>query len=187
MTIHRFSLYPLKIQSSPPEVEIQGTLSRHHNQIMIGYEIAGDIASLMIPPLSKLPTRQHDLWQTTCFEFFIAVKGQSQYWEFNLAPSTHWNVYHFDDYRQGMCPEITFTRLPFVVHQFANSFQLILSVDLSQIISGDQAIEMAIATVLKSKDGQLTYWALHHPGHTADFHHRDGFMIKLPCILNKAL
>ncbi|MEO1404099.1 MAG: DOMON-like domain-containing protein [Cyanobacteria bacterium J06635_1] len=177
MTIHRFSLKPF--QNKSPNVAIQGTLSRHHNRLTISYEIAGGLAHLIIPPPADVPTRQDDLWQTTCLEFFIGPKHHTPYWEFNLSPSTHWNIYRFDSYRQGMRLESAISVLPFEVHQFANIFQLILSVDLSPIVATDQVLQMAIACVLQSTKGNLTYWALQHPGNEADFHNRQGFTIDL--------
>ncbi|MEM9163202.1 MAG: DOMON-like domain-containing protein [Cyanobacteria bacterium P01_F01_bin.4] len=179
MTIHRFSLTPFQSEHSIPNVEIQGTLSRHHNRLTISYEIAGEIDNWVIPPLADVPTRQTHLWQTTCLEFFLGPKGQSPYWEFNLSPSTDWNIYKFERYRQGMRPESAIAVLPFEVHRFANIFQLILSVDLSPLVAAEQGLEMGVASVLQSIEGDLTYWALHHPGDEADFHNREGFTIEL--------
>ncbi|MEM9906608.1 MAG: hypothetical protein AAF921_16445, partial [Cyanobacteria bacterium P01_D01_bin.44] len=99
--------------------------------------------------------------------------------EFNLSPSTHWNIYHFDSPRRGMRPESAFSALPFEMHQFSNIFQLILSIDLSPIVATDQVLEMAIASVLQSTQGDLSYWALQHPSSEADFHDRAGFTIEL--------
>ena len=36
-----------------------------------------------------------------------------------------------------------------------------------------------IAAVIKLAGGELTYWALTHPGPAADFHRRDSFVVEL--------
>jgi len=36
---------------------------------------------------------------------FFAEPGEERYWEINLAPNGHWNVYRLDRYRQGLRPE----------------------------------------------------------------------------------
>lgn len=178
MTIHRFSLKPFK--AGAPDVEIWGTLSRYRNRLTISYEILGDIASLAILTPAKAPTRQDNLWQTTCLELFIGTKNSSPYWEFNLSPSTHWNSYHFDSYRQGMKAEAAFSALPFERNQFEKTFQLIATIELDPIVTVNQSLEVGIAAVLQTKDGQLSYWALTHASAKADFHNRSSFIIKLP-------
>ena len=45
--------------------------------------------------------RQDNLWKHTCFEAFFARPDSEQYWELNVAPSGHWNLYQFDGYRSG--------------------------------------------------------------------------------------
>jgi hypothetical protein len=119
------------------------------------------------------------LWEDTCFEFFLGIKNSAQYWEFNLSPAGHWNVYRFDGYRQGMQEETAFENLPFNVQNQADGLALGLDVDLDKIISVQQAIEVAITTVIKDRDGEVTYWALTHRGVEADFHLRDSFIIEL--------
>src|SRR5262245_47150312 len=46
------------------------------------------------------------LWESTCFEAFLARAGSPEYWEVNLSPSGDWNVYRFDSERTGMRPEL---------------------------------------------------------------------------------
>ncbi|MHC5731039.1 MAG: DOMON-like domain-containing protein, partial [Nostoc sp.] len=112
-------------------------------------------------------------------EFFIGSKDSLRYWEFNLSPAGHWNVYRFDGYREGMQEETAFTILPFSVQNQADGLALALDVDLGKIVSENQAIEVGITTVIKDKDGEVTYWALTHRGAEADFHLRDSFIVEL--------
>ncbi|MBV1732472.1 MAG: hypothetical protein KUA38_09520, partial [Hydrogenophaga sp.] len=34
---------------------------------------------------------------------------------------------------------------------------------------------LGLSAILETRDGQLSYWALHHPAARPDFHHRAGF------------
>lgn len=178
MNQQTFSLQPFPT-SQPPNLQIEGNISRHENLLSITYMLLGDINEVEIAAPSDTPARKHELWEHTCFEFFLGVKNSPQYWEFNLSPAGHWNIYHFDDYRQGMVEEKTLTKLPFSVKQLSDGLTLVVDVDLNQIIPPEQTLEIAITTVIKSKDGKVTYWALTHPGAKADFHRRDSFIVEV--------
>ncbi|GET40715.1 DOMON-like domain-containing protein [Microseira wollei] len=128
---------------------------------------------------SNTPARQHQLWEETCFEFFLGIKNSPQYWEFNLSPAAQWNVYRFDGYRQGMQEELAFSTLPFRVDNQADSLTLCIDVDLDKIVAEEQLLDVAITTVIKHKNGEITYWALTHRGTEADFHLRESFIIEL--------
>jgi hypothetical protein len=40
-------------------------------------------------------------------------------------------------------------------------------------------LEVGVSAVLQSSSGELSYWAVAHPGSEPDFHHREGFCLKL--------
>jgi hypothetical protein len=171
-----FSLQPF-----PPlltDLEVIGTVARRANVLTLSYSLLGDLAAVDIAP-SAAPTRQGELWEATCFEFFLGMKNDKQYWEFNLSPAGHWNVYHFDDYRHGIREETAFTAMPFSVQVEPDALSIALKLNLGSMVSASQMLEMAIATVVKHQDGSLSYWALKHPGKEADFHRRESFMMKL--------
>lgn len=174
-----FCLQPFFLDSSPPNLKIVGSISRHANTLTISYEILGDLAQLVIPTSIDAPVRKHELWQETCLEFFLGSKDSPRYWEFNFSPAGHWNVYCFADYRQGMQEEIAFESLPFTVQKLENSLLLVLEINLAKIVQADQALEVGISAVIKTKDGEVTYWALTHPSLQADFHRRDSFVVQL--------
>ncbi len=174
-----FSLQPFPGTEILPNLNITGTIARNNNQLAINYQLLGDLKEVAIAPPSSTPMRKHELWQDTCFEFFLGIKDSQRYWEFNLSPAGHWNVYHFDGYRQGMQEETTLTRLPFSVEQQADSLAIALDMDLDKIILAEQAIVVSITTVIKHTNGEVTYWALTHRGVEADFHLRESFAIAL--------
>jgi hypothetical protein len=178
MSQQNFSLHAFPSAEFPP-VEITGNISRDHNQLTINYQLIGNLQEIVIAQPSDTPTRQHELWQDTCFEFFLGIKNSQRYWEFNLSPAGHWNIYRFDSYRQGMQEETAFNVLAFNVEHQLDSLVLSLNLDLGKIISPEQLIDVAITTVIKQKSGDINYLALVHKGKEADFHIRDSFIIEL--------
>ncbi len=54
-----------------------------------------------------------------------------------------------------------------------------MELNLDMIVPSERGLKVAISTVIKLKDGKVTYWALTHPGAQADFHHCDSFIIEL--------
>ncbi|MEH2044201.1 DOMON-like domain-containing protein [Nostoc sp.] len=179
MNKQTFSLQPFPSTESFPNLKITGNISRNANQLAICYNLGGDLKKIAIALPSNAPSRKHELWEDTCFEFFLGIKDSQRYWEFNLSPAGHWNIYRFDGYRQGMQEETAFEKLPFNVQNKADSLALALDVDLDKIVSAEQAIKIGITTVIKNIDGNVSYWALTHRGEKADFHLRDSFIVKL--------
>jgi hypothetical protein len=173
-----FTLQPFPCTQALFNLKITGNIARHENLLTISYTLLGDIRQVNIAP-PETPQRKNELWQDTCFEFFIGAKNSSSYWEFNLSPAEHWNIYRFDNYRQGMQEETAFTTLPFDVKHNSDSLDLTFDVKLDKIISIDQPIEVAITTVIKSISGDVSYWALSHKGAEPDFHLRESFILEI--------
>jgi hypothetical protein len=175
MSYQTFSLQPFPSNEGLPNLQITGKMSRHDNKLTISYILFGNIQEVQIPPPSDIPERKHELWKDTCFEFFLGVKDFPGYWEFNFSPAGHWNVYRFDEYRQGMKEETAFDVLPFTVEHQADSLTLVVNIDLDQIVSPKQVLDIGITAVIKYVDEKVTYWAITHSGTVADFHLRDTF------------
>jgi hypothetical protein len=185
--MNKFTLVPFTSEISLPQIELSGWIDRNEELLSIEYHLQGDLNLVTIDPLAIAPSRQPELWQDTCFEFFIGVPGDRNYWEFNLSPSGDWNVFQLDDYRLGLREEAAFSSLPFSVKRQANSLVLRLKFDLSKIISIDSLserlrqrdLEISVTTVIKSTQDEISYWALTHKGKEADFHLRDSFILKI--------
>jgi hypothetical protein len=174
-----FSLIPFP-DPAVPDLTIKGGLVRQNNLLKIHYALHGKIEDILLPSLSVNPTRQQMLWNATCFEFFIAIKGLPQYWEFNMSPSRDWNVYRMDAYRRiSFREETLIQQLPFEVQKDTNGFLLNMAIDLNPIIRLEQILEVGVAAVVQTKEGNETYWALVHPAPVADFHLRESFILAL--------
>ena len=174
-----FSLKPFSPASVPPNLKITGDMARRGDTLAIRYALRGRLAQIVIPAPAGVPARKNGLWEETCFEFFLAPRNSPGYWEFNLSPAGHWNVYGFENYRQGRQEETAFTSLPLSVQRRAGSLLLALEVDLARIVQTDQTLKVSVAAVIKLAGGGATYWALTHPGPEADFHRRDSFIVEL--------
>jgi hypothetical protein len=177
--IINFALQPFPTASKLPQIEINGRVNRKDQMLSIEYQLFGDMNAISIAPPASAPSRQFHLWEATCFEFFIGIPGDANYWEFNLSPSGNWAVFALDDYRQGLRDELAFTSLPFKVDRYPNYITLSLEFDLSELILAEQDLEMSVTTVVKSSQDELSYWAIAHSGKEADFHLRDSFAINL--------
>jgi len=147
--------------------------------LRLRYRIIGDMSRLRIAQLSS-PVRQDGLWKHTCFEAF--VKGPAEaYYEFNFSPSRQWAAYRFDGYRQAMA-QLNLSSPPAVhVESSPGSFALEAVVDLKGLGHSDPGSQkrLGLAAVIEQRSGSLSYWALHHPPGTADFHNPDGFVLAL--------
>ena len=174
-----FNLKPFNLSDSNSKINITGKIIRDRNKLNLEYLLQGDLSTVIIPSPANTPTRKHQLWQTTCFEFFLGIDHAPKYWEFNLSPTGDWNIYRFTDYRQGMQEEIAFTSLPFDSRQQANFFKINLEINLDLIIDLNTDLDIAISTVIKSSKEKISYWALTHPETKADFHNRDSFIIHI--------
>jgi hypothetical protein len=179
MNCRSFPLVPFPGRATPKEVKIAGAIGRHNSQLSITYVLLGPLSKLAVPLSSKVPSRRKSLWKETCFEFFIATGDSPHYWEFNLSPSGHWNVYRFLSYRQGMQEEPAFDSLPLALKERPHALELSLLVDLGRIIRAGQTLRVGVAAVIKTAGGRRSYWALTHHGPDPDFHLRDSFLIKI--------
>jgi hypothetical protein len=179
MTESACSLLPFPTPHTP-KISITGKISLQNNIIALQYSVAGKTEDVLFPSISSKPTRSDELWKSTCFEFFLAVKNQHQYWEFNMSPSGDWNVYHMDAYRRvNFKQEVSIQQLPFELQNVAGRFHLNMLLDLNSILQPDQILTVGMTAVIKTTDGGETYWALAHPASVADFHLRESFVIEL--------
>lgn len=179
MSSMSFSLKPFMSFNALRSLNISGTVERRANTLSLSYALLGPLPEVLIPVSADIPVRSDVLWEETCFEFFLGLKGSDDYWEFNLSPSRHWNVYRFSAPRQGMKEEPAFTSLPFKVVTTPGTLGLSLNVDLDKIVRERRSLQAGISAVIKAVNGRLTYWALTHPGPQPDFHRRESFIIEL--------
>ena len=177
MTEQLFALIPFDAPDIPA-ISISGKLSLQNHFLNLRYSLAGNTKSILLPPTSPLPRRKDELWKATCFEFFLAIRSQPGYWEFNMSPSGDWNVYWMDAYRRiGFREEQAIAELPFEFKTAVDGFFLDVALDLTSVIQHEEQFEMGITAIIQTKEGSETYWALAHPASYADFHLRESFTL----------
>ena len=156
------------------------------NALAFTYALKGDLMRLRIP-LPGTTRRADRLWQHTCFEAFVSVKGKTEYYEFNFAPSGEWAVYSFQRYRVGTPFEADKLAPRIAMRNTANRLDLdaIVPLDHLPAIPPHACLQLALCAVIEDEDGMLSYWALKHPPGKPDFHHPDAFALDLePCGVN---
>ncbi len=187
-----FVLQPFQSGDVPPEPITAGSASPGAGLVLNGrircrggalelcLHLGGDLASVVLPESSSRPERRDDLWRSTCFELFLAAEGQPVYREVNLSPAGHWNVYRFCSYRRGMETEPSLRVLPFAFRSVPGALELELAWPLPvDLRSSPSALEAGVCAVIEQHQGQLSYWAVTHPGTEADFHRRDALVLRL--------
>ncbi len=154
--------------------------SESDGTLAITYSIEGDLAELRVPP-PRTPVIAHGLWQHTCCECFIALKGKPGYHEFNFAPSSEWCAYAFAKYREGGALADATLNPGIAVRSLAKRLELDASIPLDRLtaIHPHASLALALSAVIEDKHGDLSYWALKHAPGKPDFHHPDSFVLEL--------
>ncbi|MFO8238895.1 MAG: DOMON-like domain-containing protein [Prochlorococcaceae cyanobacterium] len=160
-------------------LSLRATAERRGAELQLSYQLSGPLETLRIPPPEPHPQRRDGLWRHTCLEAFLALAGQEGYWELNLAPSGHWNLYRLDGYRHNLRPDPTLQALALDGERSACQLQLRarlpLPAALAEALAEGRELELALTAVLEHGDGSLSYWALAHPPGDPDFHWRGGW------------
>jgi hypothetical protein len=175
-----FSLKPFPGEEDLPEIGISGTIGRRANTLSLRCAIEGNISGLAIPAPEGPPARKDRLWENTCLELFLGIGGSGRYWEFNLSPAGHWNVYRFTSCREGRQEEEAFSILPFGVRMEPGILRLSMDLESGKILPAGEAVEVGVCAVFRAATGRKSHWALAHPGPLPDFHRRDGFALTIP-------
>jgi hypothetical protein len=150
------------------------------NDLSVAYTLKGEITRLRLPPAG--PSRQSDcLWQHTCFEAFISVRGNAAYYEFNFAPSREWAAYAFRQYRdrvsfegKGVAPQVAVCS-----NDESLELETVIPVGRLPDIQTGSGLRVGLSAVVEDQAGPLSYWALKHPRGKPDFHHPDTFALEI--------
>ena len=166
---------------NPAVEEIEGRVSSTQDNVLaFTYALKGDLMRLRIPP-PRPPRRADRLWQHTCFEAFVSVKGKPEYYEFNFASSGEWAVYSFGRYRDGLSLEDEGLAPSITVCSAGDRLDLEAIVHLKYLpkIQPALSLRLALSAVIEDDSGSLSYWALKHPPGKPDFHHPDAFVLEI--------
>ena len=121
-----------------------------------------DPKDLILFNKTKTNQRINNLWEETCFEFFIRDENATSYKEFNFSTTGAWNIFEFDDYRKNMRESNQFPN-PVMLKKDNTLLCQVDGIDIkdTQIIN--------LCAVLKHQDN-YSYWASGHLSNKPDFH-----------------
>ncbi len=149
------------------------------HRLQLRYQLNADLSQLRIPK-PQAAKEVAGLWRHTCFELFVAVEGDADYYEFNFSPSGQWAAYAFSDYR--IAKTGAFNSKP-SIHCSENNKQLVLDASISTADlpsnPNNKPFLLGLTAVLEDNNNCLSYWALQHPPGAPNFHHRYGFSCKI--------
>jgi hypothetical protein len=149
-------------------------------KLHLRYVLRGSLDTIRLPPPGDL-RRDDRLWEHTCAEAFVATESAPGYVELNVSPSRAWAAYAFTAYREPapLAPRHLEPRI--VVEREHDVLTLDVHVDLAELSPAypDAVLDIGLTTVIEGADGGISYWALRHPCTQPDFHHRDGFVLRL--------
>ncbi len=148
--------------------------------LLLHYTLQGPLASLRLPP-PQPPGPADGLWQHSCFEAFIGLAGEAAYREFNFSPSGQWAAYRFSAERVREPSAETPVKPHMDLQTTADGLSLRVWLPLQALppVVPGRHWDLGLTAVIETTDGQLSYWALQHPGKRPDFHHRSGWQPQL--------
>jgi len=155
------------------------------------YELEGDLRAVRFPQPTTA-RRVDGLWRHTCFEAFVAPALGRGYMELNFSPSGQWAAYAFDRYREGMtvlegmpAPTIAVTAAGISrpaggrpSSRRPGPWRLAAGARIDALADGTVA-RIGLAAVIEDAGGRLSYWSLHNRPGRPDFHHPDGFTLRI--------
>jgi hypothetical protein len=150
---------------------VECLLNRSDDHLSLLFSITGAVGELVIPDNQRLALRKDKLWCTTCFESFFKVNASPRYWELNVSPGGHWNLYRFSDYRKDMAEETAVSAITSRLSLENNLLSLSISLQISNLVAPEAKMMAGVCCVLESRNGEKHYWAITHLRNQPDFHH----------------
>jgi len=138
------------------------------NRLKLSVRLSGPLQAAL-DQASRLGQRRALLWKENCFELFLRLPCQTNYWEINLAPGGDWNCFSFTNYRENLKESQDIQIHQFLSQNQKDYFCLETILDLKRQTS--RLSEMAwvgFAAVLENQNG-LNYFAVTHET-KPDFH-----------------
>lgn len=182
-------LIPFDTTPLPLEITVESIFDSSQN-LTVTYHLKGRIDQIHLldssEESSQIPAvRTHELWKSTCFEWFLKSPTFKKYWEFNASPNGAWNFYSLDDYRTHL-QESTEAQLEKRI-RFQKISQeeakVFVEISLQKLMNHSPELLksnlFAITAVIHWKSNLTSYFSLKHPQDKPDFHHQDGFILNL--------
>lgn len=172
----RHDFIPHSDFAPPGGVAVSAEWAMEGERLTIDYRVVDPHRAILWPAAAA--GRTDDLWQHSCFEAFIASAAGNAYAEFNLAPSSAWAAYAFDDYRAGM-RDLALAAAPVIEPVESGHWRVTLDLTRLAPLIGPAPWRLAVTAVIEARDGSKSFWSLAHPPGKPDFHHADCFAARL--------
>jgi len=145
--------------------------------VRLEFALEGCMEALRIPQAEAPPAGP--LWQHTCFEAFISAPDAESYCEYNFSPAGQWAASAFVRYREAArALEENLAPLPMTHGRCKNRLTLTAEIP-PLLLPASPVLRLGVAAVIEHADGNLEYWALHHPTNRPDFHHAAGWTLRI--------
>ena len=169
--------HPAGPVSDIEEISVEWSMSGN-GKIWLRYHASGDVTGIKLPAVAEKPQRTDNLWETTCFELFLRKPDEPEYCELNFSPSGNWAAYSFHCYREKM-ELLALSQSPEIFMDFSDSHvALEVTLGLPDIWTRNE-LDAGLSAVVEMQSGEKSLWALAHPAAKPDFHHQDGFALKM--------
>lgn len=166
----KFSLLPYEMKNAP-DITINCELNTTSDSVFISYKLQGALSTVDMGTGIPKHTRVMKLWEKTCFELFIK-DAKDSYIEFNFSPDFEWNCFFFEKKGDTLAE---YKRMELVKFDILFSNEIVhVIVELQKKMFPDHFFEgklsAGITSVIKEKNGNLSYWALSHHDTKPNFH-----------------
>lgn len=173
MQTHSLKHHPANVPGRVKGLKVRWGRVRD-GRVMLRFRLDG-CEEVAIPPLTT-PARADGLWQTTCFELFLATGG-STYREFNFSPSGAWAAYRFDGYRSEQADYTPFAEPVVTMDKGRSVLAVTVFLDARELAGCAFA---SLTAVVEERNAGLSYWAAFHAGSKPDFHNPACFVLPVP-------
>ncbi|MBK7865609.1 MAG: hypothetical protein IPJ75_00630 [Ignavibacteriales bacterium] len=150
------------------DYDIKFNIESSGESLLCSYIITGNITKLNLKE-GRSAKRQSFLWLDTCFEFFLKEQNSSDYYEFNFASNSDYNIFHFPEYRAPLTETNNFSVDSRMEIESENKivfdFQIFPHID----VAGKEYTFLA-SVILNTHDKIVSLWAVDHAHPKADFH-----------------
>jgi len=158
-------------------IRVEASLEIEEWEIKINFKILGNIKTYQFPKKEQ-QQRANELWKETCFELFFTRKDSDKYYEINISPTTKWNLYHFDSYREGI-REVTNILPPSIkIIKERDSIEFSVKIQFLNKEVLNQIDTFNLATILLDHYEIRHFYTIQRREGSVDFHDRENWKTK---------
>ena len=164
------------------QMHIKSKVWLEAGMLKVVYELSGDLDEVLLSKPLLNPARKMGLWESTCFEMFIKNAHDEQYLEFNVTSEYNWNVFNFPHKGARIKEFQGISNIGISGEITKDSFCLNYSIPLDKLppkLWSTGNMKIGLSSVVETKEGDLSYWALSHPDKKPNFHHQESFTYDL--------